>query len=137
MERDVGLSLFSVGTEVSDWLMYRVCHLKFLGNHLCLGSLHQYCWIYLQFLTGFYMEALNQSKNNSTEDEQVTWKQEPITRSLHTDYILESTFVHIFLFLEQSQVSISREIGLFSPASTLKTKRRLDHWSVTACDVTQ
>ena len=39
--------------------------------------------------------------------------QEPITRSLHTDYILESTFARIFLFLEQSQVSISREIGLF------------------------
>ena len=40
--------------------------------------------------------------------------QEPITRSLHTDYILESTFARIFLFLEQSRVSISREIGLFS-----------------------
>ena len=42
--------------------------------------------------------------------------------------------------LEQSQVSISREIGLFSPASALFWEyfvRRLDHWNVTACDVTQ
>ena len=32
MERHVGLSLLSVGTEVSDCVC--VCHLKFLGNHL-------------------------------------------------------------------------------------------------------
>ena len=30
-----------------------------------------------------------------------SWSQEPITRSLHLPYILESTFARIFLFLEQ------------------------------------
>ena len=38
MERHMGICLLSVGTEVSDWLMYRVCvcvcHRYFLGNHL-------------------------------------------------------------------------------------------------------
>ena len=33
MERHVDLSLLSVRTEVSDWLMYHVFHLKF-PNHL-------------------------------------------------------------------------------------------------------
>ena len=47
--------------------------------------------------------------------------QEPITRSLHTHCILESGFAHIFLFLEQSQVSISR---VFSPASARETKKK-------------
>ena len=49
--------------------------------------------------------------------------QEPITRSLHPDYIRGSTFARIFLFLEPSQVSISREIGLCSPAFALETKK--------------
>lgn len=47
--------------------------------------------------------------------------QEPITRSLHTHCILESGFARIFLFLEPSQVSISR---LFSPASASETKKK-------------
>ena len=47
--------------------------------------------------------------------------QEPITRSLHPD----STFARIFLFLEPSQVSISREIGLCSPAFALETKKKM------------
>ena len=36
--------------------------------------------------------------------------QEPITRSLHTHYILESTFARIFLFLEQSQENILLDV---------------------------
>jgi len=50
--------------------------------------------------------------------------QEPITRSLHTHYILESSFARIFLFLEQSQVSIFRVLGLFSPASTRERNKQ-------------
>ena len=46
--------------------------------------------------------------------------QEPIIRSLHKHCILESGFARIFLFLEQSQVSISR---VFSPASARETKK--------------
>lgn len=58
-----------------------------------------------------------------------TWKQieprqERITRSLHPDYILESTFACIFLFLEPSQVLISSKIGLCSLASALETKEK-------------
>ena len=47
--------------------------------------------------------------------------QEPITRNLHTHCILESGFARIFLFLEQSQVSISR---VFSPASARETNKK-------------
>ena len=48
--------------------------------------------------------------------------QEPISRSLHKHCILESGFARIFLFLEQSQVSIS---GVFSPASARETKKKM------------
>ena len=44
-------------------------------------------------------------------------------RSLHAHYIRESTFARylfIYLFLEQSPVSISRLISLLSPASARK-----------------
>lgn len=50
----------------------------------------------------------------------------PITRCLHTHYILGSTFARILLFLEQSQVSISGVIGLFSPASAREIKKQND-----------
>ena len=42
--------------------------------------------------------------------------QEPITRSLHLPYILESTFAGIFLFLER-----------FSPLSSLNSQESILH----------
>ena len=47
--------------------------------------------------------------------------QEPITRSLHLPYILESTFARIFLFLEQ-----------FSPQASLNSQESVEGVHVTS-----
>ena len=48
-----------------------------------------------------------------------SWSQEPITRSLHLPYILESTFARIFLFLEQ-----------FSPQASLNSQESILYTAV-------
>ena len=84
----MGLPLLSVRTEVSDWLMYHVCVISNFSIILCLGFTLVLLNFYLQFVTGFsflraQMEALNQSENNSTEDEEVI---DPITISVNLEH---------------------------------------------------